>query len=83
MNKWVSVNDAMPPVINKGDGVDVLILVKEETDDGESYNNVYVGYFQEGKWYTCWCHGHKTIDEGAYQPVEVTHWMRLPELPEM
>lgn len=73
----------MPPVINRDDGVDVLILVKEETDDGESYNNVYVGYFQEGKWYTYWCHGHKTIDEGAYQPVEVTHWMRLPELPEM
>ena len=40
MNKWVSVNEAMPPVINRGDGVDVLILVKEETDDGESYNNV-------------------------------------------
>lgn len=86
--KWISVNDDMPT------GEDpVLILVKETEHYGlqkekrKVYYCQYMAYWDGDEWFTTWCNGCRKISDTAKEPYaddyEVTHWMPLPEPPEV
>ena len=75
---WVSVDDRMPPGINGEVSPRVLIaLVSKEYESAPVYQIVTIGYY------------HHSLDEwrAGCKPLKdykrVTHWMALPEPPEV
>lgn len=74
MNQWISVDIALPPARECAGSEEVLILVKDEEGDSE----IYKGFYEDGEWWTQWCHGCGRLSETSSIPVNVTHWMPLP-----
>lgn len=86
--EWISVKDRLPDAEQ-----DVLLFTEtietygKHNEKKTMYHNIYYGYCDSGKWLTSYCHGceyiEKMNEEYPYEHIRVTHWMPLPEPPEM
>ena len=72
MSKWISVEDRLP---EKDTYCDIWIL---NTDINEGWRKTLVLY--NGKY---WCSGQTTYDTTRDIEEVVTHWMHLPNPPEV
>lgn len=85
---WVSVEEQKP-----AEEDNVVILVRSIEHYGKHkelraiYRDVYAGYLIDDDWCTYYCHGYKNVREEAERFADeeyaVTHWMPLPDAPEV
>lgn len=73
-NQWISVKDRLPTICE-----DVLTYsVVPEEIEGEDYSPVYVGFYENGKFYST----YNYYEQDSYISLHyVTHWMPLPSVP--
>ena len=84
----ISVEDRLPEPEQ-----DVILCTREIETYGKHhekkkiYRNIYMGYFDGDEWLTSYCHGCEYIfrmnEKYPNETIEVTHWMQMPEPPEM
>lgn len=78
--KWISVEDRLPEPLHR----DVLMYIPSERDYILVDHGVIMGYKGSGSGWM----SHMFDDEfyggkGGYEDGEVTHWMPLPDPPEV
>ena len=88
VQEWISVEDRLPEPEQY-----VILCAREIETYGKHhekkkiYRNIYMGYFDGDEWLTSYCHGCEYIfrmnEKYPNETIEVTHWMPMPELPEM
>lgn len=86
--EWISVKDKLPE-----EEQDVLIFTKtveiygKHKERKKTYYNVYCGYYDGDEWLTSYCYGCEYIErmneKYKNEKIVVTHWMPLPEPPEV
>lgn len=87
MNKWISVKDRLPDVEidNLEDEVsDVLVIFKMICRNCGSSQDEYhygIGYAIHGQWRLTELLDKDCFPENYYNDIEITHWMKLPEIP--
>lgn len=73
--RWIPVVERLPEY-DFGDACSNNVLVTVEDTDG--YQDVYMGFLQEGEWWTVWCYGCRSL-EGERLVKRVVAWMPMPE----
>ena len=68
---WISVDDKVPETSD-----DVLCLVYIEEYGIE--NHCFVGFYEDKGWF----HSYNMTNDFSKTPIQVSHWMPLPKLPE-
>lgn len=70
--EWITVTpETMPPYTEYGASADLILRIREDDHD-----DVYTGYYQDGRWYTYMRGGTDVISE----EIVVTHWMYADDL---
>ena len=70
--KWIPVSESLPDDEEK----EYLVTILDRDDD---VCEVYKGFYQDGKWWTQWCHGCLELEKEPCGDNIVTAWMPLPE----
>lgn len=68
---WILCDERLPE-----DSIECLITILDR-EDGVS--EVYKGFFQDGEWWTQWCHGCKRIIDEKCGDNIVIAWADLPK----
>ena len=92
MNKWISVKDRLPELytegFDEGEGISNCVLILYTCkDDYTKCRYRRVGYLfrckEENIWNLSECLTWDVLPEGHENNLEVTHWMPLPDAPEI
>lgn len=72
MQGWIPCSSRLPDDEEK----EYLVTILDRDDD---VCEVYKGFYQDGKWWTQWCHGCLELEKEPCGDNIVTAWMPLPE----
>lgn len=69
---WIPCSERLPD----DEENEYLVTILDRDDD---VCEVYKGFYQDGKWWTQWCHGCLELEKEPCGDNIVTAWMPLPE----
>ena len=72
--QWIPCNERLP----EDEENEYLVTILDRDDD---VCEVYKGFYQDGKWWTQWCHGCLELEKEPCGDNIVIAWMPLPALP--
>ena len=86
VQEWISVNDRLPEMGEHYQSEDVLVCIDYRPDDPDTTKDSYVSIDHVD--FNCFGQGEFSCERddprgGEPSPYFVTHWMPMPELPEM
>ena len=86
LNGWISVKDRLPEMGEHYQSEDVLVCINYRPDDPNTTEDIYVSIDHVD--FNCFGQGEFSCERddprgGEPSPYFVTHWMPMPELPEM